>query len=59
MGGQQEVEHPLDINDVYILLKLVRNAIDRQIQERPESINEPDYFDKSRSGKKLSRMSRL
>lgn len=47
MSRQHDVEHSLDINEVYILLKLVRNAVDRQIKGRPESISEPDWFDEA------------
>jgi hypothetical protein len=46
-GEHDNVEHSIDFNEVGILEILVRNAIDRQTKERPESINELDFIDES------------
>ena len=47
MSRQPDIKHILDIDEVYLLLKLVRNEVDRQIKKRPESIGEPDWFDET------------
>lgn len=44
-GDHEDIENALDMNEVGILEIMVRNAIDQQTKERPESINEPDEID--------------
>jgi hypothetical protein len=46
-GEHDNIEHSLNGNEVSILEILVRNAIDRQTKERPDSINEPDSIDEA------------
>src|SRR5437867_1600394 len=48
MSGQSDhIEHLLDINEVGILETLVRKEVTRQIKERPECINAPDWIDEA------------
>jgi hypothetical protein len=48
MSGQSDnIEHSLDINEVGILETLVRKEVNRQMTERPECINEPDWIDEA------------
>ena len=44
-GEHNDIEHSLNFNEMHILETLVRIAVDRQIKEPPESINEPDWID--------------